>query len=79
VELAEHVAGRERHFGQGSWVPGGDNDAPVGGVALDEANAVLELVHPAIPKQSEFYLLFFMWTFKFNIHYQQRRFGPDLK
>jgi hypothetical protein len=45
VELAEHVARRERHLVQVRRVPRGEHDAPVLRAVLDLLDAVAELVH----------------------------------
>eukprot|EP00411_Alexandrium_monilatum_P097620 CAMPEP_0175802222 /NCGR_PEP_ID=MMETSP0097-20121207/87931_1 /TAXON_ID=311494 /ORGANISM="Alexandrium monilatum, Strain CCMP3105" /LENGTH=525 /DNA_ID=CAMNT_0017113555 /DNA_START=193 /DNA_END=1767 /DNA_ORIENTATION=- len=44
VELAEHVAGRQRHEAQVRRVPGGQQDPSVGGVLLDLPDALRQLV-----------------------------------
>ena len=48
VELGKHVARRQGHVGQGGRVPGGQHDAPVGRVVLQQAHHLSQLVH-ALP------------------------------
>ena len=43
--LAEEVAGRQRHVGEGGRVPGGQHVAPVVRLGLDARNELLQLVH----------------------------------
>ncbi len=44
VELAEHVAGRQGHLVEIDGVPGGQDDPAIGGVGLDLADDIAELV-----------------------------------
>ena len=49
VHLAQHVAGRKGHEGQGCRVPGAEDDAPVAGVLPQLPHHVGQLVNPLTP------------------------------